>query len=74
MAKMYDFPTKKELPKSILESLQDIAEAYVATLDYAFSTMLGEDPGLEEVDDLRGLIMDELEEALNTALFNSEFK
>lgn len=74
MTKVYDFPTKKELPESIKVSLLDIAEAYVTILDYAFDTMLGEDPSFEEADDLRELIMDELEEALNTALFNSEFK
>ena len=74
MAKVYEFPTKKELPMAIKESLLDIANAYITTLDYAFETLLGDDPSMEEVDELREMIIDELAEALNVAIFDSMFQ
>ena len=74
MAKMYEFPTKKELPEVIKETLYDIATAYVDVLDYALLTVASEDPSLEELDELREMIMDELADALDSAMYNSMFK
>ena len=74
MAKVYEFPTKKELPTEVKDALYEIAKAYVAVLDYTFLTMSSEDPGVEEMEELRDLIMDELAHVLDVALFESLFK
>ena len=74
MAKVYEFPTKKELPEIVKVALQNIAEAYVSALDYALLTVTSDDPSFEELEELRGMILDELEAALDLAMYNSTFK
>ena len=74
MAKVYEFPTKKELPPIVKDALYDIAKTYVNVLDYAFLTALDEDPSMEELDELKDMILDELMAALDVALFESTFK
>ena len=74
MAKMYEFPMKKELPNIVKETLYDIAKAYVDVLDYTYDKLLGDDPSMEEVEELEILIMDKLAEALDAAMFESTFK
>ena len=74
MAQVYEFPTKPELPNEIKEILYDIARAYVDTLDYAFTKLLSDDPSLDEMEDVRELVMEELDAAFDAAMFDSMFK
>ncbi len=74
MAKVYEFPTKKELPEVVKESLYDIAKAYIAVVEYTLATVASEDPDIEELEELRLMIVDELTEALDAAAFESTFK
>ena len=74
MAKVYEFKTKSKLPEIVTDTLYDIATAYVAILDYTLLTVTSDDPSQEELDELKEMILDELMNALNVALFNSTFK
>ena len=74
MAKVYEFPTKKELPDVVKDTLYDIAKAYVDVLDYTLITVAGEDPSIEELEELKEMILEELMHALDVALFESTFK
>lgn len=74
MAKLYEFPTKKELPEIAKESLRDIAEAYIETLKYVLMTEASDNPTRQELDELRDLVTIELEEALTEAIENCTYE
>jgi len=69
MAEIYAFPVKKELDQQIVECIHEIANAYIQTLNYAFTTMSDDDPTSEELTEIRKLVeaayVDGLYKAIN---------
>lgn len=74
MTKVYEFPTKKELPELVKKGLCDIATVYVDLLEYVLTNVASDDPSLEELDELKYLVVHELEQAIELAIYNSVFK
>ena len=56
MAKIYEFPVKKQLNPEVEECLYEIASAYIRTLNYALHEFSSNDPDDKELTEIRELV------------------
>lgn len=68
MAKVIEFPKKKELPKLIEDKLESIARSYVETLYVAMSTLTSDDPTQEELMEVHDMVSNAYAKGLSNAI------
>ena len=72
MAKVYEFPKQTQLPQEVKECLYEIANAYVKTLNYAFTILSSDNPTNAELKEIQELVVLAYAEGLDKAVNNME--
>jgi ppGpp synthetase/RelA/SpoT-type nucleotidyltranferase len=64
MAKVLEFPVKKELPKQVEDRLHEIAEMYVTLLDNTLTEVCGDITDAKEYEEMTNLMLGALLEGV----------
>ena len=68
MCKLYEFPTKKELPKDMEERLDKVVREFVLIMSESLDTLYGDNPTEEEYVNFMDLIVIAYMELLEKAV------
>mgnify|MGYP003289393755 CR=1 FL=1 len=68
MAKILEFPIKKQLSEKVEELIHETAEAYIRTLNYALTVMSSDHPSQEELQEIHELVMVAYAEGIDKAI------
>ena len=68
MAKVYEFPVKKELPKEVVDRLHDIADMYVTLLDDTLNMVCEDITDPQEYAEMTDLMLGALLEGVVDAI------
>ena len=72
MAKVLNFPVKKQIPEEMKKKLYEVAKAYVKVMDEACACLCGDDPSNEDLSEIMGEVLIAYLGAVERAIEESE--